>query len=192
MRTKLTQSKRGRKKFSAGKLISPDKDLEENLALAGIGEFAVADQQEDRAIFALVALWESHYAPLFTKASATNHFAAHKRERITARILRIITSSLDRLDPKPFEKFIRAIKVTQHIYRTGSPLPLHRDVYEVLRVANEMNLTLDRNTVQTAESQKIFKALLKARLGRTIEERQLARIKKQIGLHFPSGRPKEA
>src|ERR1039458_3648853 len=96
MKTKLTQSKRGRKKFSVGKLLSPKLDLEENLAIAGAGEFAVADQK-DWAINSLVMLWPNYYAPLFTKAS-TSRLAAHKRGRITARILEIITSALNRMD----------------------------------------------------------------------------------------------
>ncbi|MGB7747597.1 MAG: hypothetical protein WBN75_09950 [Verrucomicrobiia bacterium] len=88
MKKKPTQCKRGRKKFSAGKLISPDKELEENLAIAGIGEFAVAENQQERAIFSTVALWERYYAPLFSQTNAS-HLAAHKRERITARILKV-------------------------------------------------------------------------------------------------------
>src|ERR1017187_7388623 len=98
MKKKLTRNKPGRKKFSAGKLLSPDKDVEENLALAGVGEFAVAESQDDRAIFSLVALWENYYAPRFNKANAASHHDAAIRDRITARILQIVTSALDRLD----------------------------------------------------------------------------------------------
>jgi hypothetical protein len=198
MKKKLTQSKRGRKKFSAGKLLSPDNDLEENLAIAGIGEFVVAESQVDRAIFSLVALWENYHAPRFNKANALFHRDAAIRDRITARILQIVTSALDRLDTKPFETFIRSIKFMQDAKRNG---PVLKDAYEALCVAREMNLTLGRNIVQTAEqlraakswpyvSPKDFKTRLETRLGRKIDERQFARIKKSIGLHFPSGRPK--
>jgi hypothetical protein len=182
MKTKLTQSKRGRKKFSVGKLLSPDHDVEENLAIAAAGEFAVADQK-DRAINSLVMRWPNYYAPLFTKASASR-LATHKRERITARILEIITSALNRMDTKPFETFIRAVKFMQDAKRNG---PLLKDAYEVLRVVGELELTLGDNIVQTV-SPKDFKK----QLGWRIEERQFARIKKQIGLHFPTGRPAKA
>ena len=83
MKRKPTKSKRGRKRFSAGKLISPDKDLEENLALAVGGEFAIADQPEDRAIFSLVGLWKSYYAPAFAEANDASQSAKIKRERFT-------------------------------------------------------------------------------------------------------------
>ena len=182
MKTKLTQSKRGRKKFSVGKLLSPKLDLEENLAIAGAGEFAVADQK-DWAINSLVMLWPNYYAPLFTKAS-TSRLAAHKRGRITARILEIITSALNRMDTKPFETFIRAVKSMQDAKRNG---PLQKDACEVLRVAIAMELTLGDKIIQTV-SPKDFKK----QLGWQIEERQFARIKKQIGLHFPTGRPAKA
>ena len=206
MKTKLTRSKRGRKKFSAGKLISPDNDLEENMALAAAGEFAVVESQDDRAIFSLVMLWKNYYAPRFNKANAASHRDAAIRDRITARILQIVMSALDRLDTKPFETFIRSIKFMQDAKRTG---PVQPEAFAALCVTREMNLTLGRNKVQTGKqievqpseqiepekpwpyvSPKEFKTRLETRLGRKIAERQFARIKKSIGLHFPSGRPK--
>jgi hypothetical protein len=186
MKTKPTKNKRGRKKFSVGRLLSPDKELEENMTLAGIGKFATATQPDDRAIFSLVGLWKNYYAPAFTEANAASPAARIIRERFTKIILRIIKSALDRLDTKPFETFVRSIKFMQDAKRSG---PLLHDTYEVLRVANEMNLTTGPNTVQTI-SPKEFKARLEARLGRKINERHFARIKGQIGLHFKSGKPK--
>ena len=94
MKRKPTKSKRGRKRFSAGKLISPDKDLEENLALAVGGEFAIADQPEDRAILSLVGLWKSYYAPAFAEANDASQSAKIKRERFTKMVLQIIKSAL--------------------------------------------------------------------------------------------------
>jgi hypothetical protein len=115
-------------------------------------------------------------------ADARRELQARRSANAREALVRILTPALDRLDPKPFETFIKAIALAKDLNLSGAIL---RDAHEVLRVAFEMGLELGDNVIQTV-SPKDFKARLRWR----IAERQFARIKKQIGLHFTSGRPK--
>lgn len=74
MKKKSTRGKGGRKKFSAGNALSPSKSLDENLALAATGEFALTQEQRD--IFRFVALWKNRYASLFKDNPSESEGAA--------------------------------------------------------------------------------------------------------------------
>ncbi len=183
MKKKSTRGKGGRKKFSAGNALSPSKSLDENLALAATGEFALTQEQRD--IFRFVALWKNRYASLFKDNPSESEGAARirrkQRERVIDSLLKVVSPALENLNPKPFETFVKAIALVKDFNDSGVLLP---DAYEMLRVAEEMELTLGAKVVQQIKPKDF-----KNRLRRKIGDKQFARIKKSIGLHWPTGRP---
>ncbi len=188
MQSKSNRNKSGRKKFSEFKQLGPDKTVQENLAIASMGEFAKSTS--DQEIFQLVARWNFH-APDFTAAASarkgTRLARQLRREQLrrgllVGRLVAIIGPALEKLDAKPFERFGKAVELAKNLNRNGALL---RDTHEVLRVVDALDLELGSKIIQTVKSSN-FTALLR----RKINTRQFARIKKQIGLHFKSGRPK--
>jgi hypothetical protein len=174
----------GRKSFGDSKQISPAKTVQDNLNIAALGEFA--QDRQRREIFDLVARWSEHYSAAFKDHPDTGGALLNRnkrREYITARLLRIMVSALDNYDPQPFQCFIKAIALAQNLNTNGALSPDH---YEVLRVVELLELELGETVVQKEVSPQEFKSHLRRRIG----ERQFARIKSQIGLHFQQGRPK--
>ncbi len=138
-----------------------------------------------RKVFSLVALWKKRYAPLFKGNLAESKGAAlihqKQRERVVGQLIEILGPALEHLDTRPFVTFTKAIALAENLNRNGALL---RDAHEVLRVAEEMELTLGANVIQTV-SPNDFKSKLRWQ----IADKQFTRIKKAIGLHWPTGRP---
>jgi hypothetical protein len=188
MKTKPTRGKGGRKKFSAQKLLSPDNTFEENFSIATIGEFA--ETQAKREIFQIVALWKVRYAPLFKVHPNESRGAAlihrKQREHVIARLLNILNPALENSNSKPFEDFVKAIGFAKWLNDRGKPvLP---QICEALCLIEEMGLKTGTTEKQSG-SPKEFTAALEARLDDALDDKQLVRIKKALGLHWPSGRP---
>lgn len=178
-----TRNSRGRKKFGASKQIGPDKTVEENLSIAALGEFASGSLR--REIFNLVALWKTRHSSAFNNYQDTGGALLNRQQRrelLTRRLLEIIVPALDKFDAETFRLFVDAMRLAQSLDTNGALL---KDTHEVLRVVEALNLKLGDKEMQEISPQE-FRAQVRWPIG----ERQFARIKKQIGLHFPAGRPK--
>ena len=179
MKTKLTP-KAGRKKFSAGKQIDPSRSAAENVMIAAVGEFTSEPEKKRcfRILNSLVPVFLSKYFGKQDKA-----IWEVRRQKLAWDLFDLFFPAIANHDPKPFRNFAEAIEMHKELFSDGSGVLL-RDTHEVLRVVIEMDLTTGENVIQ-----KIKPSDFKAKLRWEIDERQFARIRKQIGLHFPTGRP---
>jgi hypothetical protein len=124
------KSRKGRRKFSAGKLISPEQSLDENIDFAAVGQWAVNDKA--RRVFQLVALWEKFHTPIAGESAERFRARASTHEsrmiellqgslrKITANVRRELFGALDRLDPKLFRGIAEAIDAVNEINASGA------------------------------------------------------------------------
>ena len=132
---KTKRSKRGRKPFSAGKQISPDNTVDDNINFAAMG---VCAAQPLRGAFQIVALWEKMHAcpaPIPPQAKAIGKVfkqraRSHEEKllallrgslsRIAPEVRKALFSAVTRLDSQPFHDIATAIDVARSINESGA------------------------------------------------------------------------
>lgn len=118
MKTKHTHA--GRKRFSAGGLLSPANTLDRNLAVARFGKAVRSAKHE--AILRLVGLFDKRLAYSQREREISRPFCERRFDEIARPML---LDALERQDPQPFRDFAAAIEEAQRIRAEGPIQPFH-------------------------------------------------------------------
>ena len=183
-----TRTTRGRKRFSAGKHLSPDNSLDRNIDLAAMGE--VATNPELRDAFNIVALWQKAHTRLPNDDATRARLRERTHEekllrllnenlsRITPALGKVVFSAVARLDPEPFRSIANVIEIAKQVNESGA---FQTQAVRAALLLQEQGIDGRASLlVTTAE----FAAAYKARFGGNVNPDFLRRVCKQVGIFF--------
>ena len=196
MKQKSTGGKRGRKKFSAGKLADAGNSIDRNIDLLAVGECAANPQQAEA--FKVVALWEKFHSPRWPNKKAARSLEGRLlkllREsltRIEPQVRKAIFNALGRLDPEPFRAIATAIEVTKQVNESGAFQTIL--VRAAMLAQEKFGIDGSANLPVTVSD---FADKYDARFGGSVSRDYLRReCPLRLGLHFKpdkTGRPKNS
>ena len=169
----------GRKRFSAGRQFGLEKDLFENILLAGIGE--IATDPAARSAFELVASW-NQYGPLLTGKPPAKPLAAarwgKRRERLIQRLTAILDPAFRNLDTKPIEKLKRVIQAVRDVNERGAVSPFERRILLAAMEAGMLTEKMDPTEVLISRQE------FKDRFRIDPTQRHMHRLCKKAGTAF--------
>jgi hypothetical protein len=174
---------RGRKRFSAGKQLGPERDWPDNVVLASIGE--VVTDPVERSAFELVASWPD-YRLLLTGQPPNKRLAAarwhERRMRVIKRLVDILDPVFLTLDTGPIERFKRSIETLAR----GAVSPLERGL---LVAAMQAGIISEDGSGKMEHSALLTRLEFKDRFGIHPTDRHIRRLCVKLGIPFKPGKP---